>query len=68
MIDKFLLDKGIESLNTRLLKINQNRFCYLVASVEERLEEWEGSNIVGYYGKQNIINKLKVNSQIYYKM
>ncbi len=51
IIDKFLLSKGIELLNTRLLMINQNKFCYLVASVDERIEEWENSNVIGYYGK-----------------
>lgn len=50
-IDKFLLSKGIELLNTRLMMINQNKFCYLVASVEEKMEEWENSNVIGYYGK-----------------
>jgi len=51
IIDKFILSKGIETLNTRLMKINQSRFCYLVASVDEKYEEWEDSNIFGYYGK-----------------
>ncbi len=54
-IDKFLQSKGIEVLNTRLMKITPFKFCYLVGSVEERLEEWEGSNIIGYYGK-NLLN------------
>ena len=49
-IDKFLQSKNIEVLNTRLMKICPNKFCYLVSSVEERQEEWEGSNIIGYYG------------------
>jgi dipeptidyl-peptidase-3 len=50
LVDKFLLEKNIEVLNTRLMKINPNKFCYLVASCEERIEEWENSNIIGYYG------------------
>lgn len=50
LIDKFLQSKNIEVLNTRLMKISPNKFCYLVASIEERQEEWEGSNIIGYYG------------------
>jgi dipeptidyl-peptidase-3 len=57
MIDKFLLGKGIEPLNTRLMMINPSKFCYLVASVDERIEEWEGSNIFGYYGKSYKIKK-----------
>ena len=54
-IDKFLLSKDIETLNTRLMKISPSKFCYLVASADERIEEWENSNIIGYYGKYKII-------------
>lgn len=49
-IDKFLASKGIEPLNTRLMMINPTKFCYMVASVDERVEEWD-ANIIGYYGK-----------------
>jgi dipeptidyl-peptidase-3 len=50
-IDKFLQNKGIDLLNTRLMKISPSKFCYLVASVDERVEEWENSSIIGYYGE-----------------
>lgn len=50
IVDKFLQEKNIEVQNTRLMKINPNKFCYLVASCDERIEEWENSNIIGYYG------------------
>jgi dipeptidyl-peptidase-3 len=33
------------------MKIGHNRYAYLVASQEERMEEWEDGNIIGYYGK-----------------
>jgi dipeptidyl-peptidase-3 len=49
-VDKFLLGKNIEVLNTRLLMINQSKYAYLVASVDERIEEWEKPSIIGYYG------------------
>jgi dipeptidyl-peptidase-3 len=55
MIDKFLLEKNIEVLNTRLMKISHNKLCYLVASVDEKVQEWENSNIIGYYGKYIIL-------------
>ena len=32
--------------------INHSKFAYLVASVDEKIEEWEKSNIIGYYGKK----------------
>lgn len=51
-VDKFLQHKGIDLLNTRLLMINHSKFAYLVASVDEKIEEWEKSNIIGYYGKK----------------
>jgi dipeptidyl-peptidase-3 len=50
-VDAFLQSKGIDVLNTRLMMINPNKFCYLVASVDERIEEFEDSSIIGYYGK-----------------
>ena len=49
-IDKYLLQKGINCLNTRLMKISQNKFAYLVASIEERIDDKENANIIGYYG------------------
>jgi hypothetical protein len=49
-VDKFLQQKDIELLNTRLLMINQSKYAYLVASVDERIEEWDKPNIIGYYG------------------
>jgi hypothetical protein len=49
-IDKYLMAKGIETLNTRLMMISPNKFCYLVASAEERIEECELPNLFGYYG------------------
>jgi dipeptidyl-peptidase-3 len=50
-VDEFLAGKDIETLNTRLMMISPNKFAYLVASIDERIEEWEESNIIGYYGK-----------------
>lgn len=51
-IDGFLKEKEIDSRNTRLMMINPNKFCYLVASVEERIEDLENTNrIIGYYGE-----------------
>lgn len=54
LIDNFLTEKDIELLNTRLMMISPNKFAYLVASVEERMEEWENSNVIGYYGTDYI--------------
>ncbi len=53
-VDRFLQTKNIDLLNTRLMKISPTKFCYLVASVDEKQEEWENSNIIGYYGKENL--------------
>jgi hypothetical protein len=50
IIDEFLGEKGVYLENTRLMKIGHDRYAYLVASQEERMEEWEGLNIIGYYG------------------
>jgi dipeptidyl-peptidase-3 len=50
-IDEFMASKGIAHQNTRLMKVSHNRYAYLVASQEERMEEWDDSNIIGYYGK-----------------
>ena len=51
-IDLFLKSKQIDSRNTRLMMINPNKFCYLVASVEERIEDLENNNrIIGCYGE-----------------
>lgn len=49
-VDSFLQNKDIDLLNTRLMMISPNKFAYLVASAEVRIEEWENSNIIGYYG------------------
>ena len=51
-IDTFLKDHNIELQNTRLMMINPNKFCYLVASIDERIEDLENDNkILGYYGE-----------------
>lgn len=51
-IDEFLKKNEIEIRNTRLMMINLNKFCYLVASVEERIENLDENNrILGYYGE-----------------
>ena len=51
-IDSFLLQKKISPLNTRLIKLAQSKYAYLVGSVEHKLEKWDDdSNIVGYYSK-----------------
>lgn len=51
-IDEFLKKHNKDLRNTRLIMINPNKFCYLVASVEERFEDLENNNkILGYYGE-----------------
>lgn len=50
-VDDFLMEKEISLLNTRLIKLSQNKFAYLVASVDQRTEVWEeNTTVVGYYG------------------
>jgi dipeptidyl-peptidase-3 len=51
-IDNFLKDNDTDLCNTRLVMINPHKFCYLVASVEERIEDLgENNRIIGYYGE-----------------
>lgn len=51
-IDAFLLSKNKDLKNTRLMMINPNKFCYLVSSVDERIEDLgENNRIIGYYGE-----------------
>jgi len=51
-VDKFLHQHGINPINTRLIK-SSNKLVYLVASTKKTNIEWEGTNIVGHYGKNN---------------
>lgn len=51
-IDEFLISKEKDLRNTRLMMINPNKFCYLVASVNEGIEDLADNNrVIGYYGE-----------------
>ena len=52
-VDKFLNKNNINTINTRLMKLS-NKLVYLVSSVKKTNIEWEGTNIIGHYGKINI--------------
>ena len=52
LVRSFLKDNDTDLCNTRLVMINPQKFCYLVASVEERIEDLgENNRIIGYYGE-----------------
>lgn len=60
-IDLLLQQKEIDPLNTRLLMINPSKFACLIASVEEKIEEWY-PNLIGYYGEfSSFLDKINQN-------
>lgn len=51
-IDEYLKKSGKDPRNTRLTMIDPNKFCYLVSSIEEKIEDLDSNNrIIGYYGE-----------------
>ena len=53
-VDTFLLQQKINPLNTRLIKLAENKFAFLVGSVETKIRRFDGEDwIIGYYGDFN---------------
>jgi dipeptidyl-peptidase-3 len=50
-IDSFLIQNEVDVVNTRLMMVNQNKFAFLIACVENRTEEFTEHGLIGYYGE-----------------
>jgi dipeptidyl-peptidase-3 len=50
-IDSFLIQNGVDVLNTRLMMVNQNKLAYLVASIDNSTQELNDQGLIGHYGE-----------------
>lgn len=50
MVDKFLQEKNIDPLNTRLLKVKGDKYVVLIGSIDTKTEQWT-DKITAYYGE-----------------
>ena len=62
MIDQYLQQKNIDPLNTRLLKVKDNKFVVLIGSAEEKEEQWT-EQITAQYGEFSSLLK-RVNQNL----
>ena len=49
LVDKYLMEKNIDPLNTRLLKVKEDKYVVLIGSVDTKTEQWT-DKITAYYG------------------
>ena len=50
MVDKYLQEKNIDPLNTRLLKVKGDKYVVLIGSIDTKTEQWT-DKITAYYGE-----------------